>query len=250
MSRSPNYEFQEWWNKQRGKDPADDHSASEDFRFLTVNIHSPTSSVAASTAGKDRSRSARQLSWIYLIKLHQIAHYFAFLTNGIIFLVRTASRRIATASPGHRSESRFYKIIKFFMLLSVVLLLIELAAYFKGWHFSPPSLESGVEDSVEYIYAQWLKIRADYLAPLLQKLTDVCVVLFLIQSVDRFVLVLGCFYIKIRGLRPVAEMDYKQDAENYPMVLVQIPMCNEREVRPCRFHIPTENLIIPFVKFT
>ncbi|KAL8496196.1 hypothetical protein ACS0TY_020054 [Phlomoides rotata] len=233
MPRTPNYEFQEWWNKQRGKDPADDHlssSTSEDFRFLTVNINSPTSSVAAATAGKDRSRSARQLSWIYLLKLHQIAHYFAFLTNGIITLVRTANRRIATASSGHRSESKFYKIIKFFMLLSVILLFIELAAYFKGWHFSPPSLESGVEDSVEYIYAKWLEIRADYLAPLLQKLTDVCVVLFLIQSVDRFVLVLGCFYIKIRGLKPVAEMDYKQDAENYPMVLVQIPMCNEREV--------------------
>lgn len=136
------------------------------------------------------------------------------------------------------------------MLLSVILLFIELAAYFKGWHFSPPNLESGVEDSVEYIYANWLKVRADYLAPLLQKLTDVCVVLFLIQSVDRFVLVLGCFYIKIRGLKPVAEVDYKQDAENYPMVLVQIPMCNEREVRRCRFHIPTQHLIVLFAKFT
>lgn len=109
---------------------------------------------------------------------------------------------------------------------------------------------------MEYIYAKWLKIRADYLAPLLQSLTNVCVVLFLIQSVDRFVLVLGCFYIKLRGLKPVAEMEYKQDAENegvnadhYPMVLVQIPMCNEREVRRCRFHIPTENLIV-FGKFT
>ena len=103
---------------------------------------------------------------------------------------------------------------------------------------------------MEYVYAKWLKIRADYLAPLLQNLTNVCIVLFMIQSVDRFVLVLGCLYIKIRGLRPVAETDYsgddeKEDAdlERYPMVLVQIPMCNEREVRRCRFHIPTENLV-------
>lgn len=108
-----------------------------------------------------------------------------------------------------------------------------------------------MEVSVEYIYAKWLEIRANYLGPLLQSLTNACIVLFLIQSVDRFVLVLGCFYIKLRGLRPVAEMDYKQDVENggldehdYPMVLVQIPMCNEREVRRCRFQTPTENLSV------
>lgn len=245
MSRPPNYEFQEWWNKQRAKDQADDHfspSTSEDIRFLTVNIHSPNAAVAAAAAGKDRSRSARQLSWIYLLKLNRIAHSLAFATNGFITLIRTANRRIATSSGRQRSESKFYKIIKFFLILSVCLLFFELVAYFRGWHFSPPTLEAGVEDSVEYIYAKWLEIRANYLAPLLQCLTNVCIVLFLIQSVDRFVLVLGCFYIKIRGLKPVAEMECKQDAEDegvnpddYPMVLVQIPMCNEREVRRCRF---------------
>ncbi|PIN09854.1 Xyloglucan 6-xylosyltransferase [Handroanthus impetiginosus] len=238
MSRTPNYEFQEWWNKQRAKDHADDHlscSTSEDFRFLTVDIHNPASNVAV--AEKDRSRSARQLSWIYLLKLHQIANSLAFITNGFVSLIRTANRRISTASGERRSESKFYRIIKFFLILSVFLLFVELVAYYRGWHFSPPSLESGVEDWVEYIYAKWLVIRANYLGPLLQSLTNVCIVLFLIQSLDRLILVLGCFYIKVRGLKPVAEMDYTQDAENggvnaedYPMVLVQIPMCNEREV--------------------
>ncbi|KAK6141295.1 hypothetical protein DH2020_024964 [Rehmannia glutinosa] len=242
MSRPPNYEFQEWWNQQRSKDQADDplcSSTSEDIRFLTVNIHSPTyaAASAAAAAEKDRSRSARQLSWIYLLKLNQIAHSLAFITNGFISLIRTTRRRISTSPGAPRSESKFYKIIKFFLILSVILLFVELLAYYRGWHFSPPTLEEGVEDSVEYIYANWLEIRANYLAPLLQCLTNVCIVLFLIQSVDRLVLVLGCFYIKLRGLRPLAEMDYKQDDENggliidhYPMVLVQIPMCNEREV--------------------
>ncbi|GER31412.1 cellulose synthase-like protein [Striga asiatica] len=242
MSRPPNYEFQEWWNKQRSKDRADDpfcSSASEDIRFLAVNIHSPTSSDASafSAAEKDRSRSARQLSWIYLLKFNQIAHSLSSLPGRFLSLARTAKRRISSASHGSRSESsNFYKIIKFFLILSVCLLFIELVAYYRGWHFSPPTLEAGVEFSVEYIYAKWLEIRAKYLGPLLQSLTNVCIVLFLIQSVDRFVLVLGCFYIKIRGLRPAANLDYKQDAEkgsinvaDYPMVLVQIPMCNERE---------------------
>ncbi|KAL6511096.1 putative xyloglucan glycosyltransferase 6 [Orobanche gracilis] len=242
MSRPPNYEFQEWWNKQRSKDQTDDpfsSSASEDIRFLAVNIHSPTSAsaAAATAAEKERSRSARQLSWIYLLKLNQIAHWLASLPNGFVSLILAAKRRISTAPGVSRSESKFYKTIKFFLVLSVCLLFVELVAYYRGWHFSPPTLEAGVEFSVEYVYAKWLEIRANYLGPLLQSLTNVCIVLFLIQSVDRFVLVLGCFYIKLRGLRPVAETSYKQDAKSgglnvgdYPMVLVQIPMCNEREI--------------------
>ncbi|CAI9778689.1 unnamed protein product [Fraxinus pennsylvanica] len=233
MSPSPNYEFQEWWNKQRASDHNDLLSSSETSSFLTVDIHSPSTEAA-----KDRSRSARQLSWIYLLKVHKIAHFLAFITNGFITLIRTAKRRVSSRSSGsHRSESRFYQIIKFFLLISVLLLIFELIAYFKGWHFSPPTLESEVEDLVEYIYAKWLIIRANYLAPPLQSLTNACIVLFMIQSVDRLVLVLGCFYIKFRGLKPEAEMDYTEDVENvgmnvedYPMVMLQIPMCNEREV--------------------
>ncbi|KAK4493347.1 hypothetical protein RD792_017760 [Penstemon davidsonii] len=233
MSRPPNHEFQEWWNKLRANAHTDEHlstSTSENTGFLTLEINSPTSTAAAAAAEeKDRSRSARQLSWIYLQKLHQIAHSLAFLTSGFISVIRTANRRIATAfSSPQRSQSKFYRIIKFFLLLSLFLLFVELIAYFRGWHFSPPTLER--EDLVEYIYAKWLIIRANYLAPPLQSLTNVCIVLFLIQSVDRLVLVLGCFYIKFRGLRPTAEGGEDNVVKEYPMVLVQIPMCNEREV--------------------
>lgn len=71
-------------------------------------------------------------------------------------------------------------------------------------------------------------------------MVNVCIVLFLVQSVDRVVLVLGCIYIRLRGVKPVAAVDYGSqgdlevggavNAEDYPMVLLQIPMCNEREV--------------------
>ncbi|XWS31222.1 hypothetical protein CRYUN_Cryun23aG0058900 [Craigia yunnanensis] len=53
---------------------------------------------------------------------------------------------------------------------------------------------------------------------------------------DRVVLMLGCFWIKFRGVKPTAAMEYPvgrvegENVEDYPMVLVQIPMCNEREV--------------------
>ncbi|KAA8550569.1 hypothetical protein F0562_002253 [Nyssa sinensis] len=114
MSRPPNYEFQEWWNQQRQNHHDLFLDKSENPSSLTVEIRSPT---ADQTVEKERTRSARQLSW----------------------------------------------------------------------------------------------------------------------SVDRVILVLGCFWIKFRRLKPVAVKEYSADSENenvedYPMVLVQIPMCNEREV--------------------
>ncbi|WJZ91347.1 hypothetical protein VitviT2T_010428 [Vitis vinifera] len=239
MSRPQNYEFQEWWNKQREKhhDLFIDKSETQRL-FTSVEIHTPTADPAVD---KERTRSARQLSWVCLLKLQQLASSIAYLSNGFVAILRTANRRIASSSvaaDSSRSESRLYHAIKVFLVVVLVLLLFELVAYFKGWHFSPPSLSSAeveVLGLVELVYANWLKIRANYLAPPLQSLTNVCIVLFLIQSVDRIVLMLGCFWIKFRKLKPVAVMEFSENSEgqnvqDYPMVLVQIPMCNEREV--------------------
>lgn len=118
-------------------------------------------------------------------------------------------------------------------MIVLTLLCFELVAYFKGWHFSPPSLHKAeVLGFVELVYATWLRARAEYLAPPLQSLSNVCIVLFLVQSVDRALLMLGCIWIKLRGIKPVAVMEYSSNTSmaDYPMVLVQIPMCNEREV--------------------
>ncbi|XVE72696.1 hypothetical protein DITRI_Ditri11bG0059600 [Diplodiscus trichospermus] len=235
MSREPNYEFQEWWNKQREKnhDLFTNDSNNANNGFLTVDISSPNPD---RTAEKDRARSARQLSWVFLLRFQQLANSLASIANAFILLLRTANRRISSAdSPSDSSASRLYRIIKVFLFLVVLLLCVEIVAYFKGWHFSPPSAASA-EAAVELVYAKWLEIRADYLAPPLQSLTNVCIVLFLIQSVDRVVLMLGCFWIKFRRLKPTAAMEYPlgkvegENVEDYPMVLVQIPMCNEREV--------------------
>ncbi|KAL3725067.1 hypothetical protein ACJRO7_030130 [Eucalyptus globulus] len=246
MSRAPNREFQEWWNKQRerGLDLSSPSSADGPSTsgggggggpLLAVEIRTPRSDQAVE---KSRARSARQLSWVCLLRFQQIASLLASAAGSFLSVLRTANRRIA-ASPADSSSSRLYRIIRFFLILVLVLLGFELLAYSKGWHFSPPSVGSKeVLGFVELVYANWLEIRATYLAPPLQSLTNVCIVLFLIQSVDRVVLVLGCIWIKIKGIKPVASADYekKEDLESesgdeaYPMVLVQIPMCNEREV--------------------
>ncbi|KAI4354221.1 hypothetical protein L6164_003109 [Bauhinia variegata] len=230
MSRSPNYEFREWWNKQREKnlDLFEDKPGEPITPFLTVEISDDRS------VGKERSRSARQLSWVCLLRFQQIASFLAWVSNGLVYLVRTANRRIV--SPHSRADSassRLYRVIKVFLIVVLLLLGFELVAYFKGWHFSPPSVGSAeVFGMVGVVYAKWLGIRANYLAPPLQFLSNMCTVLFLVQSVDRLVLILGCFWIKFRRLKPVAAVEYSdvENVEDYPMVLVQIPMCNEREV--------------------
>ncbi|KAI9085275.1 hypothetical protein K1719_032798 [Acacia pycnantha] len=238
MSRPPNREFQEWWNKQRATehDLLGDKSDGSTRSFLTVDIQTVPSD--RESVEKERARSARQLSWVCLLRFQQIASFLAWLSNGFLSLLRTANRRIASPdSLSDSKSSRLYRVIKVFLVVVLFLLVFELVAYFKGWHFSPPTARADVYGMIGLIYAKWLEIRADYLAPPLQSLTNICIVLFLVQSIDRVILILGCCWIKLRGLKPVASMEYPTNAKNddvnvedYPMVLVQIPMCNEREV--------------------
>ncbi|CAN7010170.1 hypothetical protein IGI04_011630 [Brassica rapa subsp. trilocularis] len=255
MSRSQNEEFQQWWNKQRNRDHDGGGGGGDDEAFLTVEIRTP----AVDPTDKDRirTRTLRQLSRLYLLRLKQLASSSVWIASSFLHLLRTANRRIANDNPpSSTSSARLYRLIKAFLVVVVLLLCFELAAYFKGWHFTPPSVASA-EAAVEVAYAWWLEIRASYLAPPLQSLTNVCIVLFLIQSVDRLVLVLGCFWIKLRRIKPVAAMEYPAKPvgegirlEDYPMVLVQIPMCNEKEVYQqsigavCMLDWPKERMLI------
>ncbi|KAE9600825.1 putative glycosyltransferase [Lupinus albus] len=239
MSRAPNYEFQEWWNKQREKNNLEDNSDQPNSpSFHSIDVDNAGGSGAAVSVEKDRARSARQLSWVWLLRFQQIAGSLAWISNGLVILVRTANRRIITSPRADSASSRLYRVIRVFLIVVILLLGFEMVAYFKGWHFRPPSVASAdVMGMVGIVYARWIQIRADYLAPPLQSLANLCTVLFLVQTVDRIVLILGCFWIKFRRIKPIASVDYESNAENggvdvedYPMVLVQIPMCNEKEV--------------------
>ncbi|KAJ9547982.1 hypothetical protein OSB04_020525 [Centaurea solstitialis] len=248
MSKQQNHEFQQWWNKQRENHL--NHGNTSSSTDLLFNDHKPETSNflavelgnADLTVDKERTRSARQIKHVWLLKLIQVASSIAYVATGFVSLVKTANRRIGAESSSdrfsYRFEKRFYRVIKVFLVVVVLLLAFEVLAYFRGWHFSPPTVRQAA-DLVEFVYAHWLEVRADYLAPPLRSLTNVCVVLFLVQSVDRLVLVVGCFWIRFKRIKPVAEFEYccSEDSgggveveEDYPMVLVQIPMCNEREV--------------------
>ena len=87
----------------------------------------------------------------------------------------------------------------------------------------------------DWAYLMWVFVRVEYLAPPLQFLANVCIVLFIVQSLDRLVLCLGCFWIRFKKIKPVpkgGDVDLESGEKGFfPMVLVQIPMCNEREVK-------------------
>ncbi|KAM7263977.1 hypothetical protein ACFE04_001660 [Oxalis oulophora] len=225
LQPKPNHDFQNYWNKQQKEDNNNINYNNNSNPFLTVDIATTSSpTTTTTTADKDHTRTTRQLSYLCLIKLHHI-------TIAFLHLLRTITRRIINSSSSYTNPSRFYKIIKSFLTLVMLLLMFELIAYFKGWHFEPPSVNSATVVA-EWLYAKWLDIRVHWLAPPLQMMADGCILLFLVQSVDRIVLILGCFWIKFRRLKPVAKVDYADEGFNvdsYPMVLVQIPMCNERE---------------------
>jgi beta-mannan synthase len=90
---------------------------------------------------------------------------------------------------------------------------------------------------VEQLLNLWLSVRGPLVAPVLQFAINVCLVMVTMLFVERIFMCGVMVFIKL--LRRTPESVYKfeplrDDLEfgnsSYPMVLVQIPMYNEREV--------------------
>ncbi|CAL0322523.1 unnamed protein product [Lupinus luteus] len=201
-----------------------------------------------------RNKNAKQLTWVLLLKAHRAAGCLASLPPAFFNLVSAIKRRVASGKTDIHTNNkrRFYSCIKVFLFLSLLLLCFEVAAYYdyKGLNFSALNLKG----MFDWVYSMWVFVRVEYLAPPLQFLANVCIVLFIVQSLDRLVLCLGCFWIKFKKIRPVAkvsDVDLESgDKGFFPMVLVQIPMCNEREVYQqsiaavCNLDWPKSKLLI------
>lgn len=247
-----------WWGKESHRGTPVVVKMENPNNWSMVEIESPSDedfmypNDAAPKGG--RNKNAKQLTWVILLKAHKAAGCLTSIGSAFVSLAAVVRRRIASGrtdsgdtslTENPKVKSRFYTSIKAVLWLSLLLLAFELAAYFKGWHFGAPDLQLGrlyavtsgfaVKDVFDSLYGLWVSIRVGYLAPPLQFLTNACILLFLIQSLDRLVLCLGCFWIRLRNIKPVAKQDLADlesgDGDGYfPMVLVQIPMCNEKEV--------------------
>lgn len=89
----------------------------------------------------------------------------------------------------------------------------------------------------DQVYSMWLSVRAEAIAPALQVVVWMCMVMSVMLVVEATYMALVSLGVKIIGWRP--EQQYKWEAiredeekgsSAYPMVLVQIPMYNEIEV--------------------
>ncbi|KAG9440657.1 hypothetical protein H6P81_020822 [Aristolochia fimbriata] len=222
---------------------------------------------------KGRGKNAKQLTWVLLLKAHRAAGCLTSIASAMFGLAAAIRRRVASGKTDSditnderenpTIRTRFYGCIKLFLVMSVILLGFEVAAYYKGWHFDATTLQLqrffagsfGIQGVFDWLYSRWVLVRVEYLAPPLQFLANACTVLFLIQSLDRLILCLGCFWIKLKKIKPVPKVAI-DDVESgdgggfFPMVLVQIPMCNEKEVYQqsiaavCNLDWPRSNLLI------
>ncbi|KAL8225444.1 hypothetical protein R6Q57_018001 [Mikania cordata] len=220
---------------------------------------------------KGRNKNAKQLTWVLLLKAHRAAGCITSIAPATFFLAAAVRRRLSAGRTDTEktvkssSSPRFYSCIKVFLWVSILLLGFEVAAYCKGWHFGAPDLHlqylytlanpfafKGLFDSV---YSRWVLFRVEYLAPPLQFLANTCIYLFLIQSLDRLVLCLGCFWIRFKRIKPepkqtLPDLESGDNDGYFPMVLVQIPMCNEKEVYQqsigavCNLNWPKSKILI------
>ncbi|GMY13454.1 xyloglucan glycosyltransferase 4 [Fagus crenata] len=183
---------------------------------------------------KQKAVSPKQFTWVLLLKAHRVLTSLSWIAMTFKSMFVSVKKRISLSDVGEeepKSRGRLYRFIKAFLVISIVALVLEVIAHFKKWNLQMLHPWE-VQGLVHWSYMAWLSFRVDYIAPFVMFLSKSCIVLFLIQSLDRLLLCIGCFWIKYKKLKPTIEGEAYdiEDSSSFPMVLVQIPMCNEREV--------------------
>ncbi|XP_006342672.1 probable xyloglucan glycosyltransferase 12, partial [Solanum tuberosum] len=237
-----------WWGgkeTQRGTPVVVKMENPNNWSMVELETPSEDDSFLLTKGEKVKNKNAKQLTWVLLLKAHKAAGCLTSIASALFSFGSVIRRRVATGkTDSSTSNSWFYSCIKVFVWFSLILLGFEIAAYYKGWHFNTYDLHIqhlytlanplAVKGVFDLLYSIWVVVRVEYFAPILRSLANVCIVLFFIQSLDRLILCLGCLWIRIWKIKPVLK-DGPVDLEDgdggyYPMVLVQIPMCNEKEV--------------------
>ncbi|RDY09571.1 Glucomannan 4-beta-mannosyltransferase 2, partial [Mucuna pruriens] len=126
--------------------------------------------------------------------------------------------------------------------------------------FIPNSIEGVSNHVTGQIQLLWETLKAPLIVPLLQLGVYVCLAMSLMLFMERLYMGLVIILVKLFWKKPEQRYNYKpiQDdvelgSSNFPTVLVQIPMFNEREVRivykvsigaACGLSWPTDRLVI------
>ncbi|KAK1272569.1 Xyloglucan glycosyltransferase 4 [Acorus gramineus] len=162
---------------------------------------------------KEKPKNPKRFTWVLKLKAQRALCCF--------------SRR----NEGSRNNGWLMKFIKASLVVSIACLALEIVAHLNSWDLRLIE-PSEIGSFGRRAYEEWMAFRVNYIASSVQMLSKFCIALFMVQSVDRLILCLGCFWIKIKKLKPTVGVDAfgGEDCLDFPMVLVQIPMCNEREI--------------------
>ncbi|KAI3442544.1 Glyco_trans_2-like domain-containing protein [Psidium guajava] len=216
---------------------------------------------------KDQNRSAKKLKWVLLLKANKAFCSVAVVGNVLCVVLSSVKKRLLfgqreSGKTVKLDKSKFlFRLILAFLVVALIALAIEPVVPLKRWNnvWSAGLRANQISEIRAWfhrVYASWLELRAESIVPLAQALCRFYIVLFLIQSADRTVLCLGCLWIKYKGIKPnvggdLFRSDHLEGPEyEHPMVLVQIPMCNEKEVykhsitAACQLNWPQDRLLI------
>ncbi|ESR43557.1 hypothetical protein CICLE_v10011455mg [Citrus x clementina] len=121
----------------------------------------------------------------------------------------------------------------------------------------PNSALGGTDDIAVQLSLLWGWIKAPLIVPLLNIAVFLCLIMSLMLLIERVYMSIVILLLKLSGRSPETRYKFqpmKEDVElgnsSYPMVLVQIPMFNEREVyqlsigAACGLSWPSDRLII------
>ncbi|KAL8153013.1 hypothetical protein V2J09_010773 [Rumex salicifolius] len=196
------------------------------------------------------SEFTKQLTWIVLLRVHHAVGYIGWMGRAFSSAMALTKKRLISQSQetqGSNSKTGLlFRFISFLQLIFVLLLGFEVLAHFKKWG-ELPSKDAQL-GFLNRVYIAWLALRAEHIAPLIRVISKLFIALSVIQCVDRIALFLG--WLGIRCWRVKPRLDDDLSGYVHPMVLVQIPMCNEREVyehsisAACQLDWPKHSFVI------
>jgi beta-mannan synthase len=116
-------------------------------------------------------------------------------------------------------------------------------------------VRSGIIGEIIYI---WKQTRIFVFIPILKCLVTICLVMSLLLFIERVYMSIVVVFVKllrrtpekVHKWEPINDDDLELANTNYPMVLIQIPMYNEKEVcqlsigAACRLSWPLDRMIV------
>ncbi|KAL9233691.1 hypothetical protein vseg_008651 [Gypsophila vaccaria] len=234
---------------------------------VTVKVDKPGAgfTLQLNDGGKRKTSPStkKQFTLFFILRIQRLLNLLKWLSTATKSKLKSIKKRVTTSEISEeegRSRGKLYRFIRAILVISITFLIIEMIAQFKKWDMNiirEYQWEVQVSNVWEWSYVGWMWIRAEYAAPLLVMLSKFCIILFLVQSLDRFVLCVGWFWMKYKKLKPQISEEVEEASHHvedldsaFPMVLVQIPMCNEREVyeisiaAACKLDWPKDRLLI------